>query len=276
MVQIANTTKSFASQNTSEESYTTTCATMALDASGQIEPNLSHDKFKQFPKLPLELQLKIWEMATCYNTAQVHTVVAKPSSLAQIARASPKSQPPWEERYHREDLPLGYHELARPDSYYAALHRLQGPRAEIFKSSRKIDSAVHACSIARRHILKTFRLTFAFGTYLNLSHDFIFLNAGADGTDISPVVYGLSSAVQTYQNLAVEEDVYHFVQYASDEGMFDILDGLVIITNVYRGLEWETGNFALVDYSRFYGRKSVDVYDEGHGSMPRRQMVAVP
>jgi len=123
--------------------------------------------FTLFPKLPIELRLKIWShVETPYHKARIHTI-------SGFTHETLKTKP--EVRYARHlsfDGPL-------PGIVPRDWPRVDDVRLAFklaFLSPHAIHPVLHTCHESRQAVIKTFGLTFAFGTYVDFEKDVIFFD----------------------------------------------------------------------------------------------------
>ncbi|CZR58846.1 uncharacterized protein PAC_08738 [Phialocephala subalpina] len=130
--------------------------------------------FTCFRKLPLELRLIIWEnVESPYN----HSTTWHPQ-IHSIRGFRPSEVQTW---HPKTDVSKFSPNYIKPHSLpFSILHvEINLPVGDaIFLSTTAppLPSILHACSESRRHILKKYKLEYAFGTYVNVEDDIFFLD----------------------------------------------------------------------------------------------------
>jgi hypothetical protein len=118
--------------------------------------------FTLFPKLPIEIRLKIWDnVETLYDEARIPAIRGIPYHVL-------KSKPSYHSRTKLEE-DLEQVEIRMKGKWGPCTYdRVAYP------SPHGVDPTLHSCREARQHVIKKWNLEWAFETFVNLDLDIIF------------------------------------------------------------------------------------------------------
>lgn len=131
-------------------------------------PQIDGPSFHPFPKLPLEIRLKIWDLVeTPYDEDRIHAIKGIPYHRLK----SMKSKPLYHSRTYNEQ-----------DPEHMAIQSCGCEEREItydrvaFVSPHGVHPTLHASREVRQLMLKKHNLTWALDTFVNFERDIIFLD----------------------------------------------------------------------------------------------------